>query len=124
MAEICHPWVSLESIRNADRRIVRDLLERTRTVEQQLSGDRHLRQDLLIALLIASGLSVGVSVFAYHNQFARLLWGNSSLGIELRSVGCQMLFALQQFTPVQYTAVLTLAVIAIGMWMMWTTKTF
>jgi hypothetical protein len=124
MAEICHPWVSLESIRNADRRIVRDLLDRTRTVEQQLTGDRHLRRDLLIALLVASCLSVSAAVFAYHNQLAKLMWGNSSLGVELRSVGWMMVFTLQQFTPIQYTAVLTLAVIAIGMWMMWTTKTF
>lgn len=124
MVDICHPWVSLESIRNADRRIARDLMNRTRGVEHQLTGDHHLRRDLFIALLVAGGLSLVAVVFAHHRQLERLLWGNSSLEVEVRSLGCQLLFALQQFTFIQYTAVLTLAVVAIGMWMVWTTKRF
>ena len=124
MEEVCRPWVSLESIRTADKHILRDVLNRARGMDRHLVGDHHLRRPLLVAVVAAACLGVGICLYVFHDDLKTQLVGDASVETEIRALGWKTWYALQRFTPLQWTGALVLVVVGFGVWMMRSTKQF
>lgn len=119
---LVHPWVSMNALENAHKRIVADLWNQSRLLERELSGRKPAPRWVFYAILSLVTAAIGAGIV----QVVILLSGEQAMGWlnESRNLGYRISLLIKRASFMDKVAVVTAIVLLVGIHLLRSTRKY